>query len=820
MDLNTLSEETLKHAIKERYFKNFTFKAEKIDFQVCAPKEQLPRPLLWAEAKAGSCDAKKALTQLVLTILKNPKGQLPPFLGAFDALRFSVVETKELEPLLNELAAKNYKSAPSDTHSTEFKEVEALLSPLLDRHLTSFAYATQEEALKNFIQSLHTIAKTQTPIDENNFVHAYHAWLEHVKPTIQIDWQKAQAADILDADFYLADLLSENDHTIFKELNTRLKGDHYEFDKEIDDLGLFNSKSAVFKDKQQTHKAFWRAYKRPPAEAFHDYIITRRDLLVPPDVRERKGAFFTPLFWAQKSQECLKNLLGVHFQQEYILWDCAAGTGNLLEGLSNASNLFASTLDKNDVQIIKERKGLALLPDNVFQFDFLNNPLFDTKERGKPKKSKLPESLQAILKDPKQLSKLIIYINPPYAEAGSKSAITGKGKNKDGVAKTTKIAKDYAKELGKATNELFAQFFMRIAKEIAGGIQDKKQAVRGPLLCAFSKLKYLNSSNFKVFREHFKAKFLGGFMCPGNTFDNVKGEFPIGFLCWDLGVPEPIDSVALEIYESSGEFVGVKEFRALDNVPSINEWIAHYTNKKAGFEAWGDVEQSRGDFQHANRINLHNHQRNTHDRPLRINATNLHALSVYFSVQHCFKHTWINDRDQFYAPYNDSWQADTDFLGSCLVFMLFHSQNRLSTAHGANHFIPFKEQEVKARGRYTHHTLLDFLAGKSSNLTQQDKLFKTQQSPTLPTFTPTAQSVLEAGCKLYCYYHNQDNSNPNATLYDIKEFFSGRDSKGKLNPTHKAKDTHYKTLYAALKATLDNLAQELQPQVQEYGFLR
>nr|WP_205589496.1 hypothetical protein [Helicobacter labacensis] len=59
--------------------------------------------------------------------------------------------------------------------------------------------------------------------------------------------------------------------------------------------------------------------------------------------------------------------------------------------------------------------------------------------------------------------------------------------------------------------------------------------IAGPILASFSKLKYLNSSNFKTFRAHFKARFLGGFMCPGNTFDNVKGSFPIGFLVWDLG---------------------------------------------------------------------------------------------------------------------------------------------------------------------------------------------------------------------------------------------------------------------------------------------
>ncbi len=52
---------------------------------------------------------------------------------------------------------------------------------------------------------------------------------------------------------------------------------------------------------------------------------------------------------------------------------------------------------------------------------------------------------------------------------------------------------------------------------------------------------------------------------------------------------------------------------------------------------------------------------------LYINATNLHAMSVYFSAQHCIKPTWINDRDQFYSSYNESWQEDIEFLDDYLI---------------------------------------------------------------------------------------------------------------------------------------------------------
>ncbi|GMB93769.1 hypothetical protein NHP200010_15000 [Helicobacter bizzozeronii] len=41
-----------------------------------------------------------------------------------------------------------------------------------------------------------------------------------------------------------------------------------------------------------------------------------------------------------------------------------------------------------------------------------------------------------------------------------------------------------------------------------------------------------------------------------------------------------------------------------------------------------------------------------------------------------------------------------------------------------------------------------------------------------------------------------------------------------LNPPSTSKDEYYKTLYAALKDTLNALAKQIQPKVWTYGFLR
>jgi hypothetical protein len=60
-----------------------------------------------------------------------------------------------------------------------------------------------------------------------------------------------------------------------------------------------------------------------------------------------------------------------------------------------------------------ENKTINLLENHVFQFDFLNDDF-----------SKLPQSLQDIINDEEKRKKLIIYINPPYAEAATSKTVT------------------------------------------------------------------------------------------------------------------------------------------------------------------------------------------------------------------------------------------------------------------------------------------------------------------------------------------------------------------------------------------------------------
>ncbi|GAA8245175.1 hypothetical protein HpBT152_14460 [Helicobacter pylori] len=813
LDFSKLNEETLKIQIKAEFFKDkkFLYSGGKIDFMLSYKHPNAILPILWGEAKRGDFDdLDKAFTQLLLTIGKRRfyTHHTPPYLCAFDAFRMEFIAFDDTITSFFHQSDIDFSITPSNHNTEGFKHALDAFKAKCKSHKFVFDFKTQSQECKEFIEnnlnSSHLLNKIQ--IDKNNFFTIYQKWFEAVKPTIDIDWEVAKTKGILDADYYLADLLSDGDKTIIEKLQTILSSSYYKLKRGVNELGKIDFMEVGFTDGQQAHQEFWNIYERPPKLEFQAFILERRDLLVPSDVRERKGAFFTPRIWVEKSQEYLAKALGQDYQEDYIIWDCAGGTGNLLNGLTNKANCFLSTLDSNDVAIVKELAAtnkLNLLENHVFQFDFLNDNF-----------ESVPKSLQEILNDKEKRKKLIIYINPPYAEAGNKAKMSGTGEHKAKVARNNKTHETYKDFLGSGSNELFAQFFMRIYMELNGCI-----------MASFSTLKYLNSSNFKKFREVFKAKFLEGFMVPADSFDNVKGQFPIGFLVWDTATPplKPTNALNLEVFDSLGEFLGYKNI-VNENVKNIHMWLKQ-KEKIENMEILGYIDTPTPDFQGSPSVAIINNKNSSkrHSVYFAIASSNILFGSVFFSIRHCIKATWQNDRDQFYAPYDGAFQDDSEFKNNCLIFMLFHTQNRITTTQGTNHFIPFSETEVNAKERYSSHALLDFLKGKIKE--EGDSLFLNAKKENKPLeFSQSASRVRDVGREVYRYYHTQDFTNrpynANISLYDIKEFFQGRNAQGKLNSPPKAKDEYYKQLYANLQDALKDLAKEIQPKVYEYGFLR
>lgn len=812
---NTLLEEELKNRVGEDFFADFNHSTIKgrVDFCIADKQTFMGEPIeyLWAEAKRGESNLDHALVQLILTIGRaqlHTKQSPPPYLGAFDATRIYFIPFHKLHDIfwMNDF---NWSVTPSDHSTKEFSLVAERVQGIIEEENLTFDFVKDEKELRKFIKKNFVVGKEKTskiPITKTNFITIYSKWEEAVRPTIAIDWDTAKKQGIISADFYLADLLSQEGSTLKDRLYVILKNKHYRLIKGVDTLGMIEFKEVHFTDDQRAYNEFWNKYQRPPKQEYWDFLIERRDLLVPQDVRERKGSYFTPRLWVELSQQYLAEHFGDNWQEEYYVWDCAAGTGNLLYGLSEKHRIFASTLDEADVRVMKERatNGANLLPEHIFQFDFLNDEFSC---------GKLPKALLDIIQDEEKRKKLIIYINPPYAEAASAKTVTGTGANKAGTSIGNRTYNLYKGRIGSACNELFAQFLVRINHELS--------------LCKiaeFSTLKTLQSSNFQEFRRLFRAKLEKIFLAPADTFDNVKGKFPIGFKIWDTAIPEVFNHITADIYDKSG-FIGKRSIRPESSF--INAWYSmHYPKDKSkGFTSIGIMNTRGNDFQNAKYIRITTLDNRNHTN--HITPDNLIASCIYLSVRHCIPATWINDRDQFASPY-ETWETDQEFHSDCLAYTLFHGQNRISSQEGINHWIPFTEKEVNAPTLFKSHFMTDFIAGKlyKEEEPSSNELFEHEapQQTLIPRekmlFSPEATAVFDAGRTLWRYYFAQAGSkaDPDAALYDIRLYFQGRDTKGKMNID--SPDTKYMELIGTLRQALKSLARKIEPKVYEHGFLR
>lgn len=147
---------------------------------------------------------------------------------------------------------------------------------------------------------------------------------------------------------------------------------------------------------------------------------------------------------------------------------------------------------------------------------------------------------------------------------------------------------------------------------------------------------------------------------------------------------------------------------------------------------------------------------------------------------------------------------------------------------------------------FQSHFMSDFLAGKirpeqpqpaqtlfNDNATATNGEAQQRETnnaqPYIPNahFTPAAQAVMEAGRRLWYYYlHYPESGNApygtvidvNASFYDIRVFFQGRNDKGKMN--NDSDDAEYMRLLRDLRQKQKVLAQQIAEKVYRYGFLK
>jgi hypothetical protein len=134
---------------------------------------------------------------------------------------------------------------------------------------------------------------------------------------------------------------------------------------------------------------------------------------------------------------------------------------------------------------------------------------------------------------------------------------------------------------------------------------------------------------------------------------------------------------------------------------------------------------------------------------------------------------------------------------------------------------------VAARDNFTSNFMTDFMAGESVFVVSEPQVlyFSAGNSgggggyqPIQRIFSHEAAVVFMSGKALWKYYHQQANCNVNASLYDIREHFQGRNENGKMN--NSSEDETYMNLIGDLRKKVNLLAKKIEPKVYEYGFLK
>ena len=806
-----MSEEAYKQAVANEIFPKLnyipSYGTSKIDFAI-ADINNNEKHLFWAEAKNEKTDVYAMLAQLLLTVKKTyQSGEITPpsLIGCFDSETFAIFNFADFIGLYNR-GVVDWNIPPSNHKNAEFQKFQKIVETTAQNPIR-FNMKTPGGVieLKSYIEkTIGGRGEQLTFFDDlgdgleitlTNLQYIFNVWMDEIKPQIAVEedeWEKLNQDGVYPSDFFLADVYgnAESGNTEIAGMKVVFKNGEYRLGENI------GAKSIIpyeFKDHGGSHGNFWRKYRRPPrsekqsSEKTTPYneILERKDLLVPRDIMERKGAFFTPHIWVEKAHEAIAQVLGKDWQKEYYVWDCACGTGNLLAGLTNRKNLFASTIDESDIRIIHANLKGVIFRENAFQFDFLNDSF-----------EKLPEKLRKIIESPEERKKLIVLINPPYAETASRDMTVG-SVYKQGNQKSM-VDDKYSDVLKNAANrEIFVQFFTRIYFELDGCI-----------LAEFSKLKILQSPNFKSVRDFFQAKLLSCFLAPADTFDNVKGTFPIGFKIWDLNAKEKFENIDADVFDNNGKFIGKKNIVNYDSRKLIISFIKSTRNRlneiKIGF-----MRHTANDFQNNNIIHIMNNKtkmkatRGTH-----VTTKNLAECCIYLAVRWAIEADWLNDRDQFLYPNTDDF--DSEFVDDCLIYTVFSGQNRISAEYGDNHWIPFSEDQCGSEEQFKFDTLYEYLSGR--NIPE--------------VLTDEAKAVYDKALEIFRYYHRRKNwsvdgrtaYNHNAGFYDIRAFFQGRNEEGKM--IAKSPDDKYRCLMEDLRKNIKTLRDEnIAPKVYEYGFL-
>ena len=737
------------------------------------------------------------------------KYPLPPYVCVVDKNEAFFVETRDFASLYASRSDRyDWDRAPSTPCPVLVADVVRLLArkPVYVHDLTKEAEEAQFVELcrrRILAQANFDDLLDRKSITEENFIDVFEYWDSLFGKYVQNGRKSSE--------YFLADI------------------ERGKARPSADGEVLFNVEDDVWIRKNLQPKAyahFWQNYEHVDARAVMQ-IRQKCDRLTE-DVRRRfTGEFYTPVPFAEKALAYLERELGREWWKsgDYRLWDMAAGTGNLEFSLPSSAlpYCYLSTLEESEAQYCQKIFPTA----TCFQYNYLEDDiaaLAGGLDFGVPRK--MPQKLADDLRNP--AIKWIVFINPPFATANNAGGATGK-ESKGGVSMTPLRAWMTREGYGEASRELFTQFLFRISKEFKG---------RQAYLAMFSKLKYLNSNNDQKIRDgFFQYAYRRGFIFPIKTFHGSKGNFPVGFLVWNLAKQQHLSqqTITLDVFNADIEKVGTKTVPCVSRTEMLNKWcprpkwdghsvmpmftsaLNQQTENKDQRDHIAEgylfsVASLGDDFQHTNTCFILSAPY-ANAGAFSVTAENFEKAMVLHAVKKVPAATWTNDRDAFYAP---KGALSDEFVADCVVWSAFAQSNYAVSLKNVsykgvayqirNNLFPFAFAEVSGWACPLSDIAAQFA------VRDEDRYLATWLKGR--ALSAEAKAVLDAGRALYrAFYAGILETNWvdyavrtwDLGLYQITQSIKG---------TGVAADE-----FAALRSAHDALRAKLLPQVYSLGFL-
>ena len=417
-----------------------------------------------------------------------------------------------------------------------------------------------------------------------------------------------------------------------------------------------------------------------------------QDQLVEDTTRRMKGEFFTPDLWVEEAHREVEKSLGPDWRKDCVVWDCAAGTGNLTRNKRDWGCLISSTVEAPDIKAMKNRGWGG---KHVFQYDFLNDgaqsPLFPEGQV-----SVVPSAVEADLRAQAAAGKrLVFFINPPYGTANNAGA---KGTSKAGIAKTDVNEQMGAAKLGASSQQLYAQFMFQ-CRQVAEqyGFADYTVAL-------FSVPTFMSSGSYRKFRNWWYERhhYEDGFLFQASHFADVSGRWGISFTVWsggegsmtrtDADLPIRLADVAdfavvrtgsKTIYNSDGREASkwvrepIKGLKGVD-APQMSSGLKvkegegcrgslvpealYYMTNVANciYKSATDVFTTTSCSSMANGFS--------------VLPSNFRRAVALYGARKLVNENWINQKDEYLAP-NEYMSAYEQWVNDCHVYALLHPSN-------------------------------------------------------------------------------------------------------------------------------------------------